>query len=322
MEEFDTTDHINSEGNAVCGERQTSSRQPLGAFKVALLILLGFLWSVRLVAIKEAGLSGIPVHVTVTLSLLGIAAFFSLLALWRKSWPPIDKNSIAFYFLNGVMGFILPFILENLVAPRLPVFIFVVIISTMPIMTLALVTATRTERLTWVRLVTIGLGFCVALLVANDKASTASLQTVNWFWVPLAFGIPALYALNTVFIASRWPQTADAMHVAQAQALIISAAAIAGETVFGSIVDLRLASQNLPAICAIALTEGIALLVYLKITRDFGASFVSFANYISMVFAAILGALLFGDQLTWLSLVSAGILVLSLAINRFQSHSA
>lgn len=322
MEELQTTNKAITRSRDTFDEKHASSVRGTTTVKVALLILLGFLWSARIVAIKAASLSGIPVHVTVTTSVLGIAILFSAIAFWRRSWPPCDRGSLVFYLLNGALGFVLPFTLENLVAPKLPTFVFVVIISTMPVMTLALVAATRTERLSWVQVMTIGLGFCVALLIASDTAFTGISQTIDWSWMLLAFGVPAVYAVNTVFVASHWPQSADAMHVAQAQALIISMATLLGTTMSGSITELELATKNLPAIASIALGEGIALLVYLKITRDFGASFVSFANYISMVFAAILGALFFGDRLTWLSLIAAGILVLALTLNRAKTDAS
>jgi hypothetical protein len=48
----------------------------------------------------------------------------------------------------------------------------------------------------------------------------------------------------------------------------------------------------------IVFCEGGALMLYLKIAHHHGAIYISFANYISMLFAAIIGAYIFGDQLT------------------------
>jgi len=285
--------------------------------KIALLVLLGFLWSARLTAIKAAGLSGIPVHVTISLAVLGVAVLFSALAVKRGAWPPVDKSTLRFYFLSGALGFILPFILENLVAPHLPVFVFIVIIATMPLMTLFLAVMLKIEKPERRQYIAIGLGFGVALLIAGDAVGGSVVQ--DWTWVTLAFGVPLLYAVNTLFIASRWPSSADALHVAHAQALIVSIAVIIGNVATGAIDQWHLAELNIPAIAGIVFFEGFALLVYLKITRDHGATFVSMANYVSMVFAAILGALLFGDQLTWLSVAAAAVLIISLSVNQLKS---
>lgn len=286
--------------------------------KVTLLILLGFLWSARLTAIKAAGLSGIPVHVTIILSTIGIAFLFSFLAVAKRSWPPLDTIAVRFYILSGLFGFILPFILENLVARHLTVFLFIVIIATMPIMTLILATVLRIERLSLFQYIAIGLGFLVALLIALDTAGGEPSDRPDWLWLIIACGVPLLYAGNTLFVASRWPPSAEATHVAQAQALIVSFAAVAGSLMTGSFEEWHQASNNLPAISGIAFFEGAALLVYLKITRDYGATFVSLANYVAMVFAALLGTIMFGDQLTWLSIFAAILLVLSLTINQVK----
>jgi len=271
-----------------------------------------------LTAIKAAGLSGIPVHVTIILSTIGIAFLFSFLAVAKRSWPPLDTIAVRFYILSGLFGFILPFILENLVARHLTVFLFIVIIATMPIMTLILATVLRIERLSLFQYIAIGLGFLVALLIALDTAGGEPSDRPDWLWLIIACGVPLLYAGNTLFVASRWPPSAEATHVAQAQALIVSFAAVAGSLMTGSFEEWHQASNNLPAISGIAFFEGAALLVYLKITRDYGATFVSLANYVAMVFAALLGTIMFGDQLTWLSIFAAILLVLSLTINQVK----
>lgn len=312
---------ISLDGTAASLSSGTAPSRSGQAKWIALLLLLGFLWSARLVAIKAAGLSGVPVYVTVTMAVFGIAVLFSLLAVLRGVWPPRDRLAVKFYLLSGALGFILPFTLENLAAPNLPLFVFVVVISTMPVITLILATVLGTERPAVAQHLAIGLGFCVALLIACDTARGSSSSSLSWAWVTLAFGVPILYAINTVFVAAKWPRSVDAMQVAHAQALITAAAALAGSMATGVISDLPLALQNSPAVMAIVLTEGAALLVYLKITREFGASFVSLANYVSLVFAAVLGLLFFGDHLTWLSVAAALTLVAALTLNQRKGGS-
>lgn len=294
--------------------RQTS---PL---KISLLILLGFLWSARLSAIKAAGLSGVPVHVTVSLSVFGIALVFAMLAVVRRSWPPLNRETLLFYVLSGVFGFILPFFLESLVAPNLPIFVFLVIISTMPIVTLIAAILLKIERPGLMQFGAIGLGFFVALMIAWDTAHTATGAEPNWTWILIAFGVPVLYAGNSLFVASRWPKSINATQVACAQALILSIAVLLGSLATGTTADWPLAARNVPAILGIIGFEALALLVYLKITRDYGATFMSLANYIAMVFAAVLGVFLFDDHLTWLSVTAAVFLVASLSLIQGQKR--
>lgn len=290
-------------GEAIGLERRTTrgtakTRTPTAAtraLRVALLILLGLLWAVRIAAIKAAGLSGVPVHVVVAVAALGIAAFFTGLALLTSRWPPVDRGLLAFYLLSGTLGFLAPFALESAVAPHLPVFAFVVVIATMPILTLILSILTGGEQLAWRTVTAVGLGFAGALTILWDTARVAPAGEASAWWIVVAFGVPTLYALNTVFVASRWPARAGAVDVAHAQALIIAGAALAGSLATGAVADWSLAMSNLPAIGLIVAGEGLALLVYLRVTRDDGATWVSFANYVSMIFAAAIGAVVFGD---------------------------
>lgn len=246
---------------------------------------------------------------------------FTAMAVVRRAWPPVHRDALFFYGLTGVFGFVLPFILESLVAPNLSLFVLLVIISTMPIITLIAATALKIERPRPAQYVAIALGFCVALLIAWDTAQAVTATGTNWLWVIIAFGIPVFYAGNSLFVASRWPKTVDAFQVACAQGLLLSCAVLLGSLVTGTTADWPLAVRNVPAMIGIIFFETFALLVYLKITRDYGATFMSLGNYVAMVFAAVLGVFLFGDQLTWLSIAAAGVLVASLSLNQLGSRS-
>ena len=56
--------------------------------KLALLVLLGVLWAVRIAAIKAAGLSGIPVHIVIVATAIGLAVVFTSRAVATSDWPP------------------------------------------------------------------------------------------------------------------------------------------------------------------------------------------------------------------------------------------
>ncbi len=287
-----------------------------------LLFLLGVLWSLRLAAMKFAGQSGIPPHVVAPVSILGIAIIYSAASALRRSWPPLGRHVVVFYLHSGILGFVLPFILEIVVSPRLPLFAFSVIISMMPILTTVLAAFLGVEHLNTKRACSVLLGFGAALLVLWDTADLPT-EDVSWRWLLLALAVPTLYAANTVFVASRWPKQADAIHVANAQALIVAIAALAGGVASGSIFEWHLAASNMPVIGAISASEGLALFIYLKLTRGHGPTLVSLANFISLFVAAILGAIFFDDQFTWLSALAGLVLVAALAMrNQDERHRA
>ena len=65
----------------------------------------------------------------------------------------------------------------------------------------------------------------------------------------------------------------------------------------------------------------IALIVYLRITRDFGATWVSLANYISMIFAALIGVLVFEDRISAVTAFAAIGIVLAVTIHQWPDRS-
>ena len=283
--------------------------------KAALLVVLGLLWSGRIAAIKAAGLAGVPVYVVVAVSVLGVAIFLSALAAWRHDWPPLDRTTVPFYAIGATLG-IAPFAIESAVAPNLPVFVFVVIIATMPLLTFVLSALTGRERVRLVPLLAIGLGFAGAALILWDTARDASIGGASTWWVVAAFAVPFLYAASTVFVASRWPARAGPLHVAHAQATLAAVVALLASFATGAIGDWSLVALNAPAVGLIVLGEGLAIVLYLRITRDYGATWVSFANYASIVFAAGLGAVWFGDRVSGLTVAGALAIVGSVVLHQ------
>ena len=106
----------------------------------------------------------------------------------------------------------------------------------------------------------------------------------------------------------------DAASVAHGQHLVVSIAALAGSAISGSIYDWHLVTSNIPAIGLTGVGEGLALLVYLELTRDYGPSLVSLANFISLLFAAMIGAVFFDDGFTWLSALAGLLLIAALTM--------
>jgi drug/metabolite transporter (DMT)-like permease len=273
--------------------------------RAALLTLLGLFGAVRLAAIKAAGLSGVPVHVVVSVAATGIAVFFTARAIVTSDWPPLNRRTAIFYLLSAGFGFLAPFALESTVAPELPVFVFVVIITTMPILTLVLSILTGGERLSWRSVVAVTLGFVSAVAILWDTGRADAGSEASPWWVVAAFGVPALYALGTIFVSRCWPARVNGLHVVHAETLIAATAALLGSLAAGTLGDWRLAAQDVRALTLIVIVEALASLVYYRIARDDGATWVSFANYVSMIFAAIIGAVVFGDRIGTLTVAAA-----------------
>ena len=89
--------------------------------------------------------------------------------------------------LSGIFGFILPFALENVVGPRLPVFLFVMIISTMPVLTILLASVLGVERPESKQIIAVALGFLTVILIAVDTGGAGQNVQVDLIWIVIGF---------------------------------------------------------------------------------------------------------------------------------------
>lgn len=283
--------------------------------KLVHLLVLGLSWALRIAAFKIAAERGVPAGIIIQFAVIGILMSLLLISLIRRRMPPRTSLAMRFYVVSGCLGFLLPFALETIVAGKIPAFVFIVIISTMPVMTLLLSFILRVERASRMKVVAVSLGFGSALLIAWDNTAIG-VETVSLTWILLAFLVPLFYTLNTVFVASRWPSGVDAVEIATGQAAVVGAAALIAMPFSGLFVDGWVLQRAIAPVVAIVVLETAALLIYLRIVKAYGAIYVSLANYVSMFFGVLIGFFVFFEQPGWVTLFASLMLIYSLHLIR------
>ncbi|MCR9239344.1 MAG: DMT family transporter [Alphaproteobacteria bacterium] len=283
--------------------------------KLVLLLVLGLSWAMRIAAFKIAAERGVPAGIIIQFAVIGILMSLLLISLIRRRMPPRTSLAMRFYVVSGCLGFLLPFALETIVAGKIPAFVFIVIISTMPVMTLLLSFILRVERASRMKAIAVLLGFGSALLIAWDN-TVIGVETVSLTWILLAFLVPLFYTLNTVFVASRWPSGVDAVEVATGQAAVVGTAALLAMPFSGLFVDGWVLQRAIAPVVAIVVLETAALLIYLRIVKAYGAIYVSLANYVSMFFGVLIGFFVFFEQPGWVTLLASLMLIYSLHLIR------
>jgi len=283
--------------------------------KLVLLLVLGLSWALRIAAFKIAAERGVPAGIIIQFAVIGILMSLLLISLIRRRMPPRTSLAMRFYVVSGCLGFLLPFALETIVAGKIPAFVFIVIISTMPVMTLLLSFILRVERASRMKVLAVSLGFGSALLIAWDNTAIG-VETVSLTWILLAFLVPLFYTLNTVFVASRWPSGVDAVEIATGQAAVVGAAALLAMPFSGLFVDGWVLQRAIAPVVAIVVLETAALLIYLRIVKAYGAIYVSLANYVSMFFGVLIGFFVFFEQPGWVTLFASLLLIYSLHLIR------
>jgi drug/metabolite transporter (DMT)-like permease len=177
------------------------------------------------------------------------------------------------------------------------------------------------ERLSAVRVAGVVLGFVAAGLVTLDSVA-ADVGAVDPLWCLLALVIPLLYATYTVFVAARWPTGLDAVQVAQGQAIAVSIAVLAALPFQPSLASVPLGGGEISAIAGVVLCEILGLMLYLRLARDRGPTFVTMANYVAICVGAAVSFAAFGDPIGWLTVLGALLLVAALQLARVRPVTA
>ena len=241
--------------------------------KLIFLIGLGFVWSLRVASVKHAVENGVSPHVIIEFAMLGIATVMLSILFASKQKLPLTKQAIGFYLI-----------------------------------TLCLLTVTGVEKPKMFQVVAILIGFAAALLIIFDGVDLSTLSSSNLTWVAIAFCIPLLYALNTTYVAGKWPSYINPLQVAAGQALCISIAIIIASPFSGLWSDVgQIGMQPWPFV-GILVSECLGLFLYFALIRSQGAAYMIMANYVAIAFGALGGVFFFDETIGVLSLIAAIIL--------------
>lgn len=285
------------------------------SLRYSLLLFLGLGWAVRLAAIKWTSASGWPPDATVQIVVVVMAVVLTVANLLRRRPPPLTRRALTFYAVSGLLGFLLPFSLELIVAAHLSVFMLTIVVTTVPIWTLLIAMAIRVERFSWRKSIGTLAGFAAAAVIVIDLTGQGD-QAGDIRWIALAFTIPVVYALFALFVAARWPRNLDALQAANGQMVLISFVTVGGWAIGALRIDQAPAPDQIASLAVIIVTEFTGLMLYLRIARDYGATFVSQANYLAIGFGAAIGVVVFGDAIGALSVAGAVGLVIALSVAR------
>lgn len=282
---------------------------------IVLLTMLGLSWGLRVSLIKLAAQSGIP-HATVAIvTTLGVAACLSAIMQLSGRRFPINRQRLPYFLVCGLFGYAVPFFLQLYAAARVPAGTLALIFSMLPITTLILALLWRTDRVTGIGYLSIGIGvLSVAVLLGPEVYGSGFGAT----WGLLAaLCVPVTYGFCYNYIAKRWPKGLDSVQVATGEVLIAIVLMLPLYLWSGATVPF--AGSWGAGEVAILVMIGFWTLdtyLYFEIVRLAGPVFTSYANYIMLVSGVIWGSILFSERPTaafWMSLalVVAALILLS-----------
>jgi drug/metabolite transporter (DMT)-like permease len=291
-----------------------------------MLLSLVVMWGTSFLLTKIA-VSALPPDLVVAGRLL-VAAVLLVPAAWLiATRPTLQPRLWIFFVLIAVFGNVLPFSLIAWGQTFIPSGLAGILMAVMPLATLGLAHfLVPGEHLTRYRALGFLLGFSGVLVLLGPDA-VADLETGDGGdLLPMlaVLGGAISYAVSSILARLRPPS--DALFSAASTITIASLMMIPLLFLVG---DLQVQTRpEWPALAAVALlglfATAIATIVYFRLVKSAGPSFVSQLNYLIPLWAVGIGMLFLGEEpepnhLYALGLILAGILVTQL---EFHDRSA
>ena len=275
----------------------------------ALLLLLALIWSTSFLLIKIAVNSITPFSLTAIR--LGIAALiFGGFLLLRREWIPMHSQALKLYFVTGLVGHILPFVLISYGETQVSSSLTAILMGIMPITTFVLAHIfVSEEAVTKRKAMGVGFGFSGLLVLVGLSALMGLGDQITGQLAILAGAM--CYGIATVFVRLQPSFTQYKM----AAGTIICAALISIPMAFLFESPLQLnpdAGAMWAALTLALFPTALASLIYFRIIKTLGATVFAQINYVIPVLGGMWGILFLGEHLRWnvfvaLALVLTGV---------------
>jgi drug/metabolite transporter (DMT)-like permease len=268
----------------------------------ALLLLLGLVFGSTYMFIT-VGLATIPPLTLAALrALVGFLALSGLAAAMRHEVPR-DARSWRAYLMIGFFGGALPFTLMSLAQQLIESSLASIIITSMPLFTLALAHLFTDDRASKRKLAGVLIGFAGILLLLGPAALKG--QGGSLLGQALYLGVALSFAVMGVLIRRMGAGSATVlMRTACSQAV---ATAILLPIAF--LVERPLAmSPSVPSVLGLLalglLSSTLGQFLVFRLNATAGPNFTSANNYIGPPVGIMWGVLLLGEEVTWLRLAA------------------
>ncbi len=265
-----------------------------------------------------------PVAVSVGRLWIAAAMLFIIMRMKNRKWPPLMAGARphrlwAWMAAIGAVGYTAPFLIFPWAQQFVPSGLAGVYMAFMPLWTLGLAYFFADERLTPQKIIGFGLGFVgVAILVGPDalnrQESSSLLAEAMLLLATLCYAASAVMSRRAP--AAR-PRAFSAGIVLMGAIFATPALLAAGE--------LNTAEWSVKSIVAVIALgvgpTGLAGVIIIVLIRRVGAGFMALANYLTPIWAIIVGGLAFGERLAPSTFIALAVIFAGVAISQRRGRA-
>lgn len=262
-----------------------------------LLVTLGIIWGLFFSLARFAGESGVSQTSLITaITAIDVLAFLAI-CKFRNVFPLVRFQSLAFYAVCGVLGYLLPMQLELYAAPRIGAGLLTMIVSLTPILTILIALLVRTEPVCHRKIAGVILAMlAMAPIFAADALIDITAGGRHFLAMIMALMVALSYAIYHNYITKFWPESEDGWQLATGEAIACSLIMI---PIFLLVGDADISPLLHPKVSGIiagyVILSVSSIYLYFYLIQHGGAVFVSMAGFVSIGAGVIFGMLFFGE---------------------------
>jgi drug/metabolite transporter (DMT)-like permease len=228
--------------------------------------------------------------------LLFAAAVIGAIAAWRGDWPPIDRHTLRYAAIAGVLGVSAPSLVTFCALSRVPAGFIGVIGALSPLFTYAMAVAVGMERVQRWRVAGLALGLVGVLALLLPRGALPAADALPWALAAIAG--PLLLAAGNVFRTLAWPRGLAPLSAASLMLALQALVVVPVALVTGAFV-LPLPAQD-PGDLALIGAGALTAIFYLgafELQRRAGPVAVGQLGYVITVASLLIGAFAFGERI-------------------------
>lgn len=280
---------------------------------VFLVLLLGNNWGLQYAAAKLAAHENVaPIGSLYATHLVLLGLFLAIMLAWRAGFQPLLKH-IGFFAAVSAFNNVGQLGSELIAARHVSAGELSLINSLIPLLTILIVVAFRTEAVSRAKIMAVLFGFAAALVIILPDALADDVAGLGW--TGFAFLSPLTGAIGGVLLARFWPDHLNPLQVAFGCLVcgtlwLTPIAWLSGE---GAAFAVSMNMETV-AVAIFLVTVGAEFYLFALLTRLGGAVFASCSDFIAICAGLFWGFVFFTEIPTLWMIAAAGLSFIALKI--------
>jgi len=225
-------------------------------------------------------------------SVVGAAVLLAALAVVARRPPRLDRATLIYGLVSGLLLMALPTGVIYLAAPHVGAGFVSLSLAFVPLVTYLLAIALKIEANRWVRLAGVFAGLAGGLVLAFGKSRAPDAQLV---WIGATLAVPITIAIGNIYRTLRWPPGAASLSLAP---LMLAGSALWLLPLAASTASAAIASEAGEALAAAqAAVFTLTYSLYFVLQRIAGAIYLSQIGSVGAVTGAAIAVIGFHEAL-------------------------